>query len=303
MTKMEVNICGIKFKNPVMPASGTFGSGLKMKEIIDINKLGAIITKGVSLDPWEGNPTPRVAETTSGMLNSIGLQNPGVEKFIKKVIPELQDYRKQGGVVIVNVAGHSLKEYIEVIKKLNNEKIDMIELNISCPNVSEGGAAFGTNPEIAQEVVSKVKAICKKPLIVKLSPNVTDIVSIAKAVESAGADAISLINTLIGTKIDIEKRKFILARKYGGLSGPAIKPVALKMVHQVATNVKIPIIGLGGIMNGNDAIEFIMAGATAVAMGTATFNNVNNLNLAIDEIDQWCETHDIDDIKKIRGVV
>ncbi|HCC08213.1 MAG TPA: dihydroorotate dehydrogenase [Clostridiales bacterium] len=303
MSRLEVSLAGVKLRNPVMPASGTFGSGYEMSEVMNIHRLGAVVTKGVSMEPWLGNPTPRVAETTSGMLNSIGLQNSGIEELIKIDIKSLQEYRQKGGVVIVNLAGHTIQEYIQVAERLNSESIDMMELNISCPNVKEGGAAFGTDPSVAEKVVREVKKVCTKPLIVKLTPNVTDIVSIAKAVEAGGADVISLINTLMGARIDIEKRQFVLAKKYGGLSGPAIKPVALRMVHQVAQNVKVPIIGLGGIITAEDAIEFIMAGATAVAVGTATFNNVNALENIIDGINTWCENHNIGNIMEIKGVV
>ncbi|HAN10093.1 MAG TPA: dihydroorotate dehydrogenase [Clostridiales bacterium] len=303
MIDMGVSIAGIKLRNPVMPASGTFGSGYEMSQVMDIHKLGAVVTKGVSMVPWKGNPTPRIAETTSGMLNSIGLQNSGVEEFIKYDIKSLQEYREKGGVVIVNVAGHTIQEYVEVVERLCEEKIDMIELNISCPNVAEGGVAFGTNPTVAENVVREVKKVCTRPLIVKLTPNVTDIVTIAKAVEVGGADAISLINTLIGAKIDIEKRAFVIAKNYGGLSGPAIKPVAVKMVHQVAQNTKLPIIGLGGIMTAEDAIEFIMAGATAVAVGTATFANVGALENIIDGMNTWCDNHNIVNLSEIKGVV
>lgn len=267
---MEVNIAGIKMKNPVMTASGTFGYGKEYSEYFDISKLGAIVVKGTSDTPWKGNKPPRIAETPNGMLNSIGLQNPGVDYFITEALPFLKKYDLP---IIVNVVGKTIDDYCRVIEKLNDTDIAGYELNISCPNVKEGGVAFGTNPDMAHEITEKAKRCSKRPLIVKLSPNVTSITEIAKAVESAGADAVSLINTLIGMAIDINTRKPILANNIGGLSGPAVKPVAVRMVWQVANAVSIPVIGMGGIMTGEDAVEFMLAGASAVEVGTASFIN------------------------------
>lgn len=267
---LSVNIAGVEFKNPVMTGSGTFGSGKEYSEFIDLNELGAVVVKGVSSIPWNGNPTPRIAETYGGMLNSIGLQNPGVDAFLREDVPFLKKYDTK---IIVNIAGKTVEDYCDVTQKLNQADIDMIELNISCPNVKEGGVAFGTDPKMAEYVTKEVKKVSKHPLIVKLSPNVTDITEIAKAVVSGGADAVSLINTLLGMRIDINKRRPVLANKVGGFSGPAIKPVALRMVYQVARAIDVPIIGLGGISNGEDAIEFILAGATGVAVGAANFRN------------------------------
>ncbi|KAB3530561.1 dihydroorotate dehydrogenase [Alkaliphilus serpentinus] len=267
---LSVNIAGVQLKNPVMTASGTFGSGREYGEYLDLNQLGAVVTKGVANIPWKGNDGVRVAEVYGGVLNSVGLQNPGIDEFIKKDIPFLRQYDTK---IIVNIAGRTLEDYCQVVEALSHEDIDMLELNISCPNVKEGGVAFGTNPQMVHQVTSEVKRRAKQPLIVKLSPNVTDIVEIAKAAEAAGADALSLINTLLGMAIDIRKRKPILGNVVGGLSGPAIKPVALRMVYQVARSVKVPIIGMGGIMSGEDAVEFLLAGATGVAVGTANFVN------------------------------
>lgn len=267
---LSVKIAGVSLKNPVMSASGTFGSGREYGEYVDLNRLGAVVVKGVSLTPWKGNPTPRVAETYGGMLNAVGLQNPGVDSFIEKDIPFLKQYDTR---IIVNVSGKSMEEYSSVVEKLAETEVDMLELNISCPNIKEGGIAFGTDPQMAALVVKQVKKVAKQPLIVKLSPNVTDITEIAKAVESEGADAVSLINTLMGMAIDIHQKKPLLGNIMGGLSGPAIKPVALRMVYQVGKAVQIPVIGMGGITNGEDAAEFILAGATGVAVGTANFSD------------------------------
>lgn len=301
MTKnLSVDIAGVKMKNPVTVASGTFGSGREYREFIDLSDLGAVTIKGVSSNAWNGNDAPRIAETYGGMLNSVGLQNPGV-KFIKKFeIPFLKQYDTK---IIVNVCGHTVQEYCDVVESLYDEDIDLLELNISCPNVKEGGISFGTNPVKVEEVVCEVKKHAKQPLIVKLSPNVTDITEIARAAVSGGADALSLINTLLGMKIDIHKRKPILANKMGGLSGPAIKPIAVRMVYQVAQSVNVPIIGMGGIMTGEDAIEFILAGATMVAIGTANFTNPHASIDVLKAIEEYMDKYNIDDINKIRGEV
>lgn len=269
---LEVNIGGIELKNPVTTASGTFGSGREFSEFIDLNQIGGVSVKGVSAEPWNGNPVPRIAETYGGMLNSIGLQNPGVEAFISEDIPFLRQFDTK---IIVNIAGKTIEEYCAVAERLNETDIDLIELNISCPNVKEGGVAFGTDPTMAEKVTKEVRKYCKQPLVVKLSPNVTDITEIARAAVAGGADALSLINTLLGMKIDIHKRKPVLANKMGGVSGPAIKPIALRMVYQVARAVEVPIIGLGGIITGADAVEFLLAGADAISVGTANFMNPN----------------------------
>ncbi len=299
MNNTEINFCGINFKNPLITASGTFGSGREFEDLIDLDRLGGITVKGVSSEPWNGNPVPRVAEVYGGMLNSIGLQNPGVENFIKEDIPFLNKYNT---VKIVNVCGHSIEEYVDVIEKLNSTNIDLYELNISCPNVSEGGIAFGTDEKLVFEVVSAAKKAAQKPLIVKLSPNVSDIVAIAKRAEEAGADALSLINTLIGMKIDIKTKKPILANKIGGLSGPCIKPIALRMVYTVSKNVKIPIIGMGGISCAEDAIEFMMAGASLFAVGSANFANPLVTIEILDGINKYLRDNKINDIKSIIGV-
>lgn len=297
---LKVNIAGVELKNPVMNASGTFGSGKEYSDFIDLNLLGAVVVKGVADKPWNGNKSPRVAEVYGGMLNSVGLQNPGIEYFIDKDIPYL---RKFDTKIIVNVCGHTIDEYCNVAEALKGKDIDMIELNISCPNVSEGGIAFGTDCAVAEKVVSKVKQCSDKPLIVKLSPNVSDIVSIAKSVENAGADAISLINTITGMKIDIKRKIPILANKIGGMSGPAIKPIAVRMVYQVSKAVNIPVIGMGGISNANDAIEFMMAGASAVAIGTANFVNPFAMADVIHGIKEYMYKYNVDDINEIVGII
>ncbi|HHX61947.1 MAG TPA: dihydroorotate dehydrogenase [Epulopiscium sp.] len=266
---LSVDIAGVKLNNPITTASGTFAAR-EFAQFMDLSELGGVIVKGIASVPWKGNPAPRVAETYGGMLNAVGLQNPGVDYFIQHDLPFLE---KSGTKIIVNIAGRTIEEYCEVVEKLGHTNIDMLELNISCPNVKEGGIGFGTSVEMAAEATAAVRKVAKQPLIVKLSPNVTDIAEIAKAVEAAGADGISLINTLIGMKIDVHKRAPVLANKMGGFSGPAIKPVAVRMVYQVARAVNLPIIGLGGIMTGEDAVEFILAGADAVSVGTATFAN------------------------------
>ncbi|CDF06896.1 dihydroorotate dehydrogenase [Firmicutes bacterium CAG:95] len=260
----SVTIAGVTFKNPVMTASGTFGSGMEYGDFVDLNRLGAVVTKGVANVPWPGNPTPRVAEVYGGMLNAIGLQNPGIDVFLKRDIPFLQHYDTK---IIVNVCGKTVEDYLEVVEKLNDSAADMLEINVSCPNVKEGAIAFGQKADCLFDITSKIKNEARKPIIMKLSPNVTDITEMAKAAEAAGADAISLINTITGMKIDIHKRTFALANRTGGMSGPAIKPVAVRMVYQASHAVKIPVIGMGGIATAEDAIEFLLAGATAVSVG------------------------------------
>ncbi len=297
---LSINIGDITMKNPVTTASGTFGSGREFGEFIDLSKLGAITVKGVSNNPWKGNNTPRIAETYSGMLNSVGLQNPGVDYFIENDIPFLRQYDTK---IIVNICGNTIKQYCEVAEKLSSADIDLLELNISCPNVTEGGITFGTDTTMVQKVVSEVKKYAKQPLIVKLTPNVTDITEIAKAAVYGGADALSLINTLQGMKIDIYKRKTVLANKIGGFSGPAIKPVAVRMVYQVSKAVDVPIIGMGGISNSEDAIEFIMAGATAIAVGTANFSNPTVTIEIIEGIQKYMDYYNVKDIADIRGII
>jgi dihydroorotate dehydrogenase (NAD+) catalytic subunit len=296
----KVNICGVEFKNPVMTASGTFGSGREYGEFVDLNKLGGVVVKGVADKPWKGNNAPRIAEVYGGMLNSVGLQNPGVEYFIKEDSPFLRQYDTN---IIVNVCGHSIEEYVNVVKALRGQDVDMLELNISCPNVSEGGMAFGTDCTMIEKVVSAVKKEADKPLIVKLSPNVTDITETAKAAVAGGADALSLINTLTGMKIDIYRRKPVLDRKVGGMSGPAVKPVAVRMVYQVCKAVDVPVIGLGGISTGEDAIEFIMAGATGVAVGTANFFNPYATQEVVEGIEEFMIKQGIKDLSEIRGII
>ena len=297
---MTVNIAGITFKNPVTTASGTFGSGMEYCDYVDLSRLGAVTTKGVSTIPWPGNPTPRVAETYGGMLNAIGLQNPGVDVFLQRDLPFLKSYDTR---IIVNVGGKTAKEYCEVAERLSDYDVDMLEINISCPNVKEGGIAFGQDPHRVEAITSQVKKYSRKPIIIKLSPNVTDIAAIAKAAEAGGADAISLINTLTGMKIDIERKAFVLANKIGGLSGPAIKPIAVRMVYQAANAVQIPVIGMGGIMNGEDALEFIMAGATMVAVGTANFINPRAAEEVVDTIEAYMVKNKVKDIKDLIGCV
>ncbi len=296
----DINIAGVTFKNPVMTASGTFGSGMEYGEFVDLNRLGAVVTKGVSNIPWEGNPTPRVAECYGGMLNAIGLQNPGVDVFIERDLAFLRQYNCR---VIVNVCGKSVEDYVEAVEKLSDTDADMLEINISCPNVKEGAIAFGQKAESVYAITDEIRKHSHKPIVMKLSPNVTNIAEMAVAAESAGADAISLINTITGMKIDIEKRTFALANKTGGLSGPAIKPVAVRMVYQCAQAVKIPIIGMGGISCAEDAIEFIMAGATAVAAGAMNFVNPYLTVELVEGIEKFMKTHDIEHIMDIRGIV
>lgn len=296
----RVMIAGVEFKNPVMTASGTFGSGEEYSRYVDLNQLGAVVTKGVADVPWQGNQTPRIAETYGGMLNAVGLQNPGVDVLIKRDIPFLKQFDTK---IIVNVCGKTTEDYIKVVEKLADTDIDMMEINISCPNVKEGGIAFGQKADMVEIVTKEVKKRARQPIIMKLSPNVTDITDIAKAAESGGADALSLINTLTGMKIDINKRAFVLANKTGGLSGPAIKPVAVRMVYQVCKAVKIPVIGMGGIMNAEDALEFIMAGATCIAVGTANFTDPYAVIKIKAGIEEYMMSNKINNLSEIRGCV
>lgn len=293
---LSVDIAGVTMKNPVTTGSGTFGSGEEFSEFVDLSKLGAVTTKGVANVPWPGNPTPRVAEVYGGMLNAIGLQNPGIDVFVERDVPYL---KKAGATIIVNVCGKSEKDYVEVVERLSDEPVDLLEINVSCPNVKEGGIAFGQDPKALYEITKAVKAKAKQPIIMKLSPNVTDITEMAKAAVDAGSDALSLINTLTGMKIDIERRDFVLANKTGGMSGPAIKPVAVRMVYQVANAVDVPIIGMGGIATAEDALEFIMAGATAVSVGTANFINPATTLEVVDGIKAYMERHQINDINEL----
>lgn len=296
----SVNIAGVTLKNPVMTGSGTFGSGMEYGEFVDLNKLGAVVTKGVANVPWPGNPTPRVAEVYGGMLNAIGLQNPGIEVFCERDIPFLKQYDTK---IIVNVCGKSVEDYLEVVDRLGHEDIAMMEINVSCPNVKEGAIAFGQKADALYNITSEIKKRAKQPIIMKLSPNVTDITEMAKAAEAAGADAISLINTLTGMKIDIHKRRFALANKTGGMSGPAIKPVAVRMVYQAAHAVKIPVIGMGGIATAEDAIEFILAGATAVSVGAMNFVNPYTTVEVVEGIENYMRTYGVNDIQDLIGAV
>lgn len=296
----SVRIAGVTFKNPVTTASGTFGSGMEYGELIDLSRLGAVTTKGVSNIPWEGNPTPRIAETHGGMLNAIGLQNPGIDVFLQRDIPFLKGFDTR---IIVNVVGKTIEDYCDVVERLSESGVDMLEINISCPNVKEGGIAFGQNPKAVESITAEVKKHAKQPVIMKLSPNVTDITEMARAAEAGGADALSLINTITGMKIDIHKRAFALANKTGGLSGPAVKPVAVRMVYQVANAVKLPLFGMGGIANTEDALEFIMAGATMVAVGTANFYQPNATIKIIEGIEAYMRKYGIDDINELIGCV
>lgn len=297
---LSVNFAGVAMKNPVTTASGTFGSGAEYSEFVDLGRLGAVTTKGVASVPWAGNPTPRICETYGGMLNAIGLQNPGIDVFVKRDIPFLKKYDTR---IIVNVCGRTPEEYVEVVKRLAKEPVDLLEINISCPNVEAGGIAFGQEPELVEKITDKIKQNAKQPVIMKLSPNVTDITKMAKAAEAGGADAVSLINTLTGMKIDIHRRTFALANKTGGMSGPAVKPVAVRMVYQVAHAVKIPVLGMGGICTAEDALEFLMAGASMVAVGTANFHNPTATTDIIDGIMQFMEQNRIDDIQELIGCV
>lgn len=296
----KVNIAGITFKNPILTASGTFGSGQEYAQFIDLNHLGGVITKGVANVPWEGNPTPRVAEVYGGMLNAIGLQNPGVDVFIKRDLPFLKQFDTR---VVVNVCGRSVYDYLEVVERLNDQPVSMLEINISCPNVKEGGIAFGQAPHMAAHITKEIRKISTHPIVIKLSPNVTNIAEMAKAVEAEGADAISLINTLTGMKIDVKTRKFALANKTGGLSGPAVHPVAVRMVYEAAHAVEIPVIGMGGVRNAEDALEMMLAGATAVAVGTANFANPTATIEIINDIRQFMVEQGVQDIQEMIGAV
>lgn len=296
----SVNLAGVTLKNPVMTASGTFGSGAEYSEFVDLNKLGAVVTKGVANVPWPGNPTPRIAEVYGGMLNAIGLQNPGIDVFMNRDIPFLKQYDTK---IIVNVCGKTTEDYCDVVEKLADAPVDLLEINISCPNVKEGGIAFGQNPKSVEVITKEVKKYAKQPIIMKLSPNVTDITEMAKAAEAGGADVLSLINTLTGMKIDVERQTFAIANKTGGLSGPAVKPVAVRMVYQVANAVKVPIIGMGGICNAEDALEFILAGATAVSVGTANFSNPYATVEVAEGIENYMKRHKVEDIKELIGAV
>ena len=297
---MKINIAGVEWNNPVTVASGTFGSGAEFAEFVDLNTLGAVTTKGVANIPWQGNPTPRVAETYGGMMNAVGLQNPGIDLFCKRDIPFLKQYDTK---IIVNVCGKSTEDYCEVVERLADEEVDMLEINISCPNVKEGGIAFGQNAKAAEDITKAVKKYAKQPVIMKLSPNVTDITEMAKAVEAGGADAVSLINTITGMKIDINRRQFVLANKTGGVSGPAIHPIAVRMVYQAANAIKLPIIGMGGIATAKDAIEMILAGATAVSVGTANFHNPAVTMEIIKGIEEYMRKYQIEDISSLIGAV
>ena len=295
----SVKIAGVEFKNPVMEASGTFGSGMEYSEFVDLSQLGAVVTKGVANVPWPGNPTPRIAEVYGGMLNAIGLQNPGIDVFCERDIPFLKKFDTK---IIVNVCGKTTEDYIAVVERLSNEPIDMMEINISCPNVKEGGIAFGQDPKAVEAITKEVKKYAKQPVIMKLSPNVTDITVMAKAAEAGGADALSLINTLTGMKIDIHRQKFAIANKTGGMSGPAVKPIAVRMVYQVANAVSLPIIGMGGIQNGEDAVEFLMAGATAVSVGTANFMNPTATIDTVKGIEKYMQQYGFEDVNQIIGM-
>ena len=300
MIDTRVNIAGVELKNPVMTASGTFGSGMEYSEFVDLSRLGGVVTKGVADVPWPGNPTPRVAETTGGMLNAIGLQNPGIDVFCKRDIPFLKQHDTK---IMVNVCGHSTEEYLRVVERLASEPVDLLEINISCPNVKEGGIAFGQDPKAVETITREVKKVAAQPVVMKLSPNVTDITIMARAAEAGGADAVSLINTLTGMKIDVERQTFALANKTGGMSGPAVKPVAVRMVYQVAQSVNIPIIGMGGIATAEDALEFILAGATAVSVGTANFFNPYATVEIAEGIENYMKRHNIEKLTDLIGAV
>ena len=297
---MKVKIAGVEWKNPVTVASGTFGSGEEFSEFVDLNRLGAVTTKGVANVPWPGNPTPRVAEVYGGMMNAIGLQNPGIDLFCKRDIPFLKKYDTK---IIVNVCGHAPEEYLEVVERLADEPIDMMEINISCPNVNAGFLAFGQDAKHVEELTAQIKKIAKQPIIMKLTPNVTDITEIARAAEAGGADALSLINTLTGMKIDINRKTFAVANKTGGVSGPVVHPIAVRMVYQTAQAVNIPIIGMGGIATPEDAIEMILAGASAVSVGTANFYNPNAAIEIIDGIETYMKNNGFESVKDMVGIV
>ena len=297
---MKANLAGVTLKNPVMTASGTFGSGAEYAEFVDLNQLGAVVTKGVASVPWEGNPTPRVAETYGGMLNAVGLQNPGIDLFVERDVPFLAKYDTR---IVVNVCGRTKEDYCEVVSRLSGQPVDLLEINISCPNVKEGGIAFGQNPKSVEEITKEVKKCASQPIIMKLSPNVTDISEMARAAEAGGADAVSLINTLTGMKIDIHKRAFALANKTGGLFGPAIHPIAVRMVYEAAHAVKIPVVGMGGIASAEDAIEMILAGATAISVGTANFYNPTVTMEIVSGIREYMEQYGVKDIQELVGAV
>ena len=297
---LSVKIAGVELKNPVMTCSGTFGSGEEYSEFVDLNGLGAVVTKGIASEPWNGNPTPRVCEVTGGMLNAIGLQGPGIDVFVKRDIPFLRQYDTK---IIVNICGHTIEDYIDVTERLADQPVDMLEINISCPNVHEGGKAFGQAPAMVQKVTEAMKRVAKQPVIMKLTPNVTDITEIARAAEAGGADALSLINTLTGMKIDIHRRSFVLANKTGGMSGPAIKPVAVRMVYQTARAVKVPVIGMGGIACADDAIEFLLAGASAVAVGTANFIDPYVTAEIVDGIRDYMLRYGVERVTDLVGAV
>ena len=296
--KLEVNVAGVTFKNPITTASGTFGSGAEYEEFVDLAALGAVTTKGVANVPWEGNPTPRIAETYGGMLNAVGLQNPGIELFCQR---DIQHLKEKNASIIVNVCGRTVEDYVEVVERLSDEPVDLLEINVSCPNVKAGGIAFGQNPDALYEITKAIKAKAKQPIVMKLSPNVTDITEMAKAAEAGGSDALSMINTITGMKIDIHRRQFILANQTGGMSGPAIKPVAVRMIYQVHKACSLPIIGMGGVMTGEDAIELMMAGATMVAVGTANFHDPRATMHVLDGVRAYMERHHIEDINEIIG--
>lgn len=296
----KVTIAGVEFKNPVMTASGTFGSGMEYGEFVDLNQLGAVVTKGVANVPWEGNPTPRVAEVYGGMLNAIGLQNPGIDVFIRRDIPFLKQYDTR---IIVNVCGRTVEDYLETVEKLSDQPVDMLEINVSCPNVKEGAIAFGQKADALYHITEQVKKHAKQPVIMKLSPNVTDIAEMARAAEAAGADALSLINTITGMKIDINRRRFVLANKTGGMSGPAIKPIAVRMVYQASHAVAIPVIGMGGIATAEDAVEFLLAGATAVSIGAMNFVNPRTTVEVVKGIEDYMERMHVDDVRELIGAV
>lgn len=298
--KLAVNFAGITFSNPVTTASGTFGSGMEYAEFVNLEKLGAVTTKGVANVPWPGNPTPRIAETHAGMLNAIGLQNPGIDTLVRRDLPFLHE---KGAHIIVNVCGRSKEDYVEVVERLAEEEVDMLEINISCPNVKAGGIAFGQKPEMAEDITKAVKRVAKQPVIMKLSPNVTDITEMARAVEAGGADGVSLINTITGMKIDVKRKTFAIANQTGGMSGPCVKPIAVRMVYQVANAVKIPVLGMGGIQNTEDALEFLMAGATMVAVGTANFFNPYATSEIIDGLEKYVEQEKLNSIMDIVGCV
>ena len=296
----SVNLAGVTLKNPVLTASGTFGSGMEYGEFVELSRLGGVVTKGVAITPWEGNPTPRIAETTGGMLNAIGLQNPGLDVFCERDLPFLSKFDT---AIVVNVCGHSEEEYVKAVERLAETNADLLEINISCPNVKEGGIAFGTNAAKIEEITRAVKKVARQPIIMKLSPNVTDITEMALAAQNGGADAVSLINTITGMKIDINRRTFALANKTGGLSGPAIKLVAVRMVYQVAQKVSVPILGMGGIASAEDALEFLMAGATAVSVGTANFHNPRVTEEIVDGIEAYMKRNRVEDIRELIGCV